>query len=236
MLAGTKIDPIDTIQELAHATNVQPMLIKDSIIYDELINFSSEDVRKIVTKMQYLPVFDYNEGFRTLATPSRLAWIDSSVFMSCGSLRYGPQTFFLPVAESSNTFYDDFFAIPLAKRSPLKEPFDRALRRLFDIGQFQVWLSRSLWDAENFNAMIAEDEDDTSESEFKSVNMDTVNELFYVLLGGVVVSVGMVCLEKVVFTIKGPSLNSARVFNRRRRRLRMIKGVYRYYDITLSHG
>ena len=125
MLAGGQTNPIDTIAELADATNVSPLLLKGSIIADTIQQFQNPHVRKMISKLELFYEFDYSAGFTKLTNLERYAWIESQLFMSCGSAEYGEVVFFLPKPNAYNTFYDDYLALPFPKNSTLVGPFNK---------------------------------------------------------------------------------------------------------------
>ena len=75
--------------------------------------------------MEYLEDNDWYAGFTKLANLERYAWIESRLFMSCGSAEYGEAIFYLPKSNPSNTFYDDYVALPFPKNSTLVGPFNK---------------------------------------------------------------------------------------------------------------
>ena len=126
MLAGGRVNPIDTIAELADATNVRPMVLNGSIVAANIQQFQNPYVRKITSKLKLLDEVGYDVGFTKLANLERYAWIETQMFMSCGSAEHGEAVFFLPKANPYNTFYTDYVALPFPKNSTLVGPLNKA--------------------------------------------------------------------------------------------------------------
>ena len=124
MLAGGQTNPIDTISELADATNVSPMVLKRSIIAETIKQFQNHYVRKITSNLELLDEVGYDAEIR-LVKLERYAWIESHLFMSCGSAKYGEAVFYLPTPTPYNTFYDDYKALPFPKNSTLVRPVNK---------------------------------------------------------------------------------------------------------------
>ena len=101
------------------------MVIKGSIIAEQIDQFQNHDVHKLSSKMEYLEDNDWYAGFTKLANLERYAWIESRLFMSCGSAEYGEAIFYLPKSNPSNTFYDDYVALPFPKNSTLVGQFNK---------------------------------------------------------------------------------------------------------------
>ena len=119
ILAGGKIDPIDTIDELGDTPYVVPLMLKGAIFYDRIRSFENRAYKKVASRVKFFDIYDYTAACQHLAKLTRYAFIAPSLKMACGSGEFGEALLYLPVSNPSNTFYQDIVAIPFPKQSNL---------------------------------------------------------------------------------------------------------------------
>ena len=106
-------------------------MLKGAIAYDRIKSMDNPSVRKVASRVTFFDVYGYEAACRHLAELRRFALVAARLKMACAAAEFGEALLYMPDFRQSNTFYQDYVAIPFPKRSNLTKPIDKVYVNIY---------------------------------------------------------------------------------------------------------